>query len=969
MTDANRYYNEFEILSNDVIKEIFKGLDVCIRPTKAKKDGGYDTIVTIFHENKVKKIYFEHKLRSNNLNLRDISANTIIAFNEGAVALVIMTNKEYTAQAQDNLTKFSQKTILNVKLFVGEDIKKFCIEHQLPVNQHLTPMLEKSVTLGKKEYDLLKLNLENHDLVSQILNKVSYYYDVKKPFIVKELDNQYNELYNHICQGHSVTLKGPVGVGKNTMVTYCAQVNNFRLITIDASTYTTAKECLLGILKDMWGVTSTDSHFVLSTNQIDDICVTLKEKKEFEFGEENELYNILHYLLSKESKVSVEYEKFNYFICHYIAQGIKMHIEKKYIVYVKNIRDAFFEIKTLLNYLCDKLEEQNIACIVKEDIIEFDIQEDTLSFEKKKQIFKTRKYILEIPLLKENGADRYIKYTAPNIPQNIRKDIVRHLGCRILVLSDFLSTGESDAVIDRLKKIPAGSLPEVINYSLENALSKASSIFFALVLCNHEIPLCLTPKLIAENDFPVLEHMLSIGYIFLDENMIVSSSILIKQNISNLVSSKCRIKLYEYARQLHDEASIDYKKYPDIFANILIYSGKTEQGCTILINLAEKTKREHQYSAYISLAEKLLEFSISPLTKAELLTNILQICSIQRNINLDYVKKYFRLLSDVVDALMPDEINSYREILDYFCARNDFKNGNYTKCFEDTEGAYNIALLGSCDEWNNRIAWMHVLCIKELNGYDIALNAFEAIRMACPSDRTIEKGYLSHLACMKLALEPSDSVKIYRNMVDNWERKPQIVYELPFHEYVDVIMALTCAKRVGEAKKECIKVIPILESNGVMSELGRLYNIRGCIHIINNEPQKAKKDFQTSVALFAESPYGLYEYRAKLNLAMSFLENHDNDDCVELLEEVYLYFKEHCIGRIVTSFEHENDNRVYLALIKILRIAEKTKSQYIADELLNLPELDSKKTHILNDCHTILSDNSFIHNNEILLMG
>jgi len=92
-TDANKYSEEFEKLSTDIIREIFKGQEVEVTPTRKNKDGGYDTIVTIYHNNTEKKIYFEHKLRSKNLNLRDISANTIIAFNEDAVALVIITNK------------------------------------------------------------------------------------------------------------------------------------------------------------------------------------------------------------------------------------------------------------------------------------------------------------------------------------------------------------------------------------------------------------------------------------------------------------------------------------------------------------------------------------------------------------------------------------------------------------------------------------------------------------------------------------------------------------------------------------------------------------------------------------------------------------------------------------------------------------------------------------------------------------
>ena len=104
LTDAQKYNTQFEALSTQIVKLFFKDTNAIIKKTKDTKDGGYDILVEYSDGTTTKRIYFECKLRSGNLNLRDIAANLIIAFNEGAVALGIITNYDYTEQSNENIS-------------------------------------------------------------------------------------------------------------------------------------------------------------------------------------------------------------------------------------------------------------------------------------------------------------------------------------------------------------------------------------------------------------------------------------------------------------------------------------------------------------------------------------------------------------------------------------------------------------------------------------------------------------------------------------------------------------------------------------------------------------------------------------------------------------------------------------------------------------------------------------------------
>ena len=142
MGKIKEYADEFEKLSKSIVEYLLRDTDVEISQTTPKKDGGYDIIVKCRDGNSWKCALFECKMRKGNLNLRDIAANVIIAFNHGAVAFVAITNYDFTQQLGEELLDFCQHTVLNVKIIIGEELQHILQESSIDITDDLFKFID-----------------------------------------------------------------------------------------------------------------------------------------------------------------------------------------------------------------------------------------------------------------------------------------------------------------------------------------------------------------------------------------------------------------------------------------------------------------------------------------------------------------------------------------------------------------------------------------------------------------------------------------------------------------------------------------------------------------------------------------------------------------------------------------------------------------------------------------------------------
>ncbi|WP_333879323.1 restriction endonuclease [Methylobacter sp.] len=129
---AQEYWLDFERLSLELIKDQFNMEPTALRLTPASKDGGYDAEVKfqLAAEENLDlsfRILLEAKLRTKggDVGLRTFAATLVVAHNNAANALVIVTNQLYTPQAVREVARFARATRMQVRLVDGPAVSSW----------------------------------------------------------------------------------------------------------------------------------------------------------------------------------------------------------------------------------------------------------------------------------------------------------------------------------------------------------------------------------------------------------------------------------------------------------------------------------------------------------------------------------------------------------------------------------------------------------------------------------------------------------------------------------------------------------------------------------------------------------------------------------------------------------------------------------------------------------------------------
>ena len=371
LTVAQKYNNQFEALSTQIVKLFFKDTNAIIKKTKDSKDGGYDILVEYSDETTTKRIYFECKLRSGNLNLRDIAANLIIAFNEGAVALGIITNYDYTEQSNENISTFYEHTFLNIKIIIGEDIQKLFERYKLTIPAELHDIIASKKTRRKTEYQFLRIDLNKNNIYDQFLNKERQGNLDLIPYIVRKNPTLFNKAKKNITNGNTICIQGLLGVGKTSFIKSLLIQSHAKEIHIVADNYSAQSQLLLCVFLDVWGIPVHNIVRDFSDEIIEKITSIVEEK-----SKDSRTGKIVKTILNNSELEGVAKENYNWLICDYLINQLMLYKESlKYVFYIENAEKATEEIQNLLLYICKLLKRNNIACIIEKNNSEFEFME------------------------------------------------------------------------------------------------------------------------------------------------------------------------------------------------------------------------------------------------------------------------------------------------------------------------------------------------------------------------------------------------------------------------------------------------------------------------------------------------------------------------------------------------------------------------------------------------------------------
>lgn len=970
-TEAQKNSKNFEKLSMDIINLIFKDVPVEIHKTNDSKDGGYDAVVELYDDKKcLKRIYFECKLRTKNLNLRDIAANLIIAFNEGAVALVILTNTSYTKQTNENFKSFYDKTMLNIKVLTGDEIQQIVCENNIEIHDDLKKILKCKKTLGNKEYNIFKLDWSRADFLLQLLNK-QYFDDLEQTtFITNVFQNEFDSAIRNIKQGNILLIRSALGTGKTSFIQAIIRKLNCHGIHIIADMYTSQSQLLLGILLDIWGIPMPSLVQEFSDNTVQNISHVI-EKNQIDSSHAKQAGLIIRHILGKTTTENISNEFFNDVVCSYIINIINHHPEVHYIFHIEKFNSATEEIQILLLYMCKQFKEHKIGCILEEDIIEYQLQENSGSLFFEKQKYWLEAYKIELHFLDAKQSALFIDIMLPDFPQGIKKEILECAGYRLLTLSNITSfareiykeSGDYKVVFRYIKKFPAKELPISLEIIIQYYYQKCSKILFYLFLCNFKIPLELSGIIFKNNEIEIVDDMFKMGILSFDDQNIRVTNQITRAIIEDMVNKNyLMLKMHaEKLKELVGEELYTKSIYVDIAVNILLVCKNNEQALELLNSYLLFAKKHRHYTELLKCVDTIIPIwdSLEHTKKLDILTESLETRNIKKEITSEESEKQIQLFNQILENVTTEEKSVYQIKYDYFLAIRLFENCEFSKSRELSEIYYCKKTLCTNTNINNYIAYLNViysLSIKEMYGNEKAMECFDKIILVYPNSLEVQREYYSHIGCMNFYKNPTKSMDCFNKIIKLFDNVREEYYPLPFHEYVDRCMSAVCAKQFDDAKRYCEDALKIIESNGVIGELGRIYNIKGCLALCENNQVEAELCFKEASFLVDINAYPLYGWRFYLNYAVLLSKNDCIKESTIYLDKAYNIFKDIYREKLwkLSQMDDFSITREYFALLLFIHTYKHNKcnkiKQVIADfRLESLEEQIFKHVKQLSD--------------------
>ena len=421
MSDFQKNSSNFEDLCLKIVKKLLGNSLNKIKKTQPSKDGGYDIDATIKYKNKQYSVLFECKLRGKNVNLRDIAANVIIAYNNCTDSLVFMINQYFTPQLEEQLLRFRDSSQLNIKVLIGSDIENVIQNNNIPVSTELAELLKDNNKSRKnKHISSLVLNTDSENICKQIIEKPQVNSDNKESdFIAQVYSNELNRAVSLLKNNKSFIVQGYIGMGKSAFVRKILNTVDCMCIRLNADVCQNQEQVILHLIRNIWGLPDNSFLGMFEEDDIDYITRTINDNYSME------TCKFIKYILNQTS-LSIKIEA-NYILCEYLVCIMKRHYPKtKYVVYFDNFHSANQEVNDFFVYLINLFSEKDIPCIIEYDLSEYDLQKQNLMAYNK----IINKYaIIDIATLTEEQAKTWFIQEL-NITEKTANQIVKRVGTR-----------------------------------------------------------------------------------------------------------------------------------------------------------------------------------------------------------------------------------------------------------------------------------------------------------------------------------------------------------------------------------------------------------------------------------------------------------------------------------------------------------------------------------------------------------
>lgn len=912
MGELKERADEFEKLSKSIVEYLLRDTGVEITQTKLKKDGGYDIVVKCQDGHSRKYAFFECKLRKGNLNLRDIAANAIIAFNHGAIALIAITNYEFTQQTGEELINFCQHTVLNVKIIVGEELKHILKESHIDISDDLYKYIDIKKTLRKDDFKALRINF-NEDILHQIFPPKANYNLECNTLIEQLFPNEINYISTALQRGALIAVTGYLGVGKNQIIQGAFEKINKHLISIDATLYETKDLVVLDILAQIWGLSTIKIFSLFSKNDITAIAKVIGDK-----NNEEETIELLTALLNDTYADKHISARNNVLLCKYIINLLTLHIEDiGFIIYIKKLQFANQEIYDFLIYFLKYIADKAIGCVISYQEPEYALQEGKNPLVKLCQIEQYEECPIK-PLSNEH-AILYVQKICPNLPYYVANMIVSKVGTRLYNLSHLLKSLfpngstlpiDSNIIIQKLQFYTPNNVPSLLSQSLVQYKEIYPDLFEMCYLFECRVPIELCNYI--DNWAQSLNHLTSVGIFCCNCGMLIAQNEFVQDWIMHAYSDNSPSIQIAAAKLLNSTQSVTYNVG---YINMYRVLGRNQEALSLLETNLNMLKKEKQYTFLckgLIQAIEIAKLSHNCIQEIKYLVELLEIITVQKKITTDEAELYITQLEYYSKCeILPEKA---KFALSFFKLKREFKLGTYTKRGNTTietakyyyEDCIHRTLTDNTDDWLGRICSCYALLVKSTKGNEAALEIFENILKIFPDSFDLRREYFSHIACMQLFEEPLEAFENYQQILNLFKKEAPDSAALPFHEYGDLAMSQLVAQNFNYALLLANDAIEIGRANGLLDEEGRCLNIRGCIEWCQGDLKLAEASFREAATIMRFSGYAHYAWRSQLNiLQLSLITGNYSDERIKILENLYTDFSNLLAKKIQSLAEYD----------------------------------------------------------------
>ena len=948
MTDAQKESSEFEYISEQVVACLLKGTDAKIRKTRPTKDGGYDIVVECQDGNSLKRAFFECKLRGQNLNLRDIAANASIAFNHGAAALVAVTNHNFTQQLGDEIAEFAQHTVLNIKIIIGEELRRILSVYHIETSEDFQKSLtEKGVhrcSEGNGDFQALRIRYDE-DILRQLFYKETSV-SARNPFFGKIFQDIPEAICRHANQGELVLLSGYSGLGKQRIAKAALSCTGKRIVEIDACFHETRDPLILEILSKIWGISEPALFAQMEAADIREIA-------RWKGTEPNcdEIKNDLTALLNEKYADKHTNERQNSLFSYYIADLLALHQNNiGYCLLIENLQFCTKEIYDFLVYLIKRISDKKIGCVVLYHEVEYHSQKGENPCPVLQRISTCQTFYLSP--MEPKAAESYLRHTRPELSQHAAHMIVERVGVRLYNLDYVLnylfhvmclSPNDDRGIAAAVSSLTPNDMPGLIARVLPYYQEKFPALFETFFLFDGKVPLRICAFLKVQGHD--LDQMISAGILKQEQGVLTARGDLIRSWIRQAYTSQSP-SIYLRASEL-----LTYLEHEDAYIaeRISLYDvlGQFQRALELIDHDLKIQTRDRQYTVLLrelSLAVILTRKTHNIRLNLQYLSQLLNLYVITKKI---VTNEAFAHLEDFRRCLAQAPHPVYLDYaLAYFSLKREFKLGHYTSAYQPVEagaGFYQACIAGEAtdntDDWLGKLCSCYILIIKSTQGNGPALQAFKRARERLPESFELHREYLSHLGCMELFAQPEQAFSHYQEILDLFRMRAPDSAELPFHEYGDLAMSLLLANRLEDALQRCEEAIRISQSNGLLDEEGRVLNILGCIKLCQGDEAAAEYCFREATAIMHHAECRHYAWRSELNYVQLRIVSGENSLSMKnKLEQLYSDFKILLAEkiRILADLEQEEfrQTREYHALLAFGFCLTKLKSQeHPADDI------------------------------------